>query len=176
MAVARDIVSPRHLSSRCNNSCVRRIWVGWANFNALCRLLAHRSSRCYGWLVLHGKPPRSVMSLRIDSRYITGIYALNQWFNVKKDTVDVDSFEFTNWEEESPHDANNWNTSRTDYMMGAIYDKNQLNFKKAAYSEGSNAFWAQPGSCHGICFIDADTNERVTFSLLEVKGFREQRP
>lgn len=122
------------------------------------------------------------MSLRIDSRYITGIYALGQWFKVKKDTVDVDAFEFTNWEELSPHDGDTWNTQHHDYMMGSVYkssfDGQQVEpeYKGGKYAEHSRGYWSTVTGSHGITFIDADTGERVSFSLMEVRAFREVLP
>lgn len=115
------------------------------------------------------------MSLSIDSRYITGVYALGQWFKVKPDTVDVDAFQFRNWEEQSPHDGKAWTVQHTDYEMGALYPSKQ-NRKGGGYSEHSRGSWTTPCGCDGISFIDADTGERVSFSLVEVRAFREVRP
>jgi hypothetical protein len=115
------------------------------------------------------------MSLRIDSRYITGIYALGQWFKVKKDSIDVDAFEFTNWEEFSPHSGNIWEVQHTDYIMGQLYPKRE-GPQCGRHGEHSSGYWANPNGCHGISFIDATTKERVSFSLMEVRAFKEARP
>lgn len=115
------------------------------------------------------------MSLAIDSRYITGIYALGQWFKVKADTIDVDAFQFTNWEEQSPHDGNTWKVQHTDYEMSALYPQHQ-DRKGGSYSNHSRGSWVTPTGSDGITFIDADTGERVSFSLVEVRAFREVRP
>jgi hypothetical protein len=111
------------------------------------------------------------MSLSIDSRYITGIYALGQWFKVKKDSVDVDAFEFTNWEEPEPHDGNRWNVAHTDYTMGSLYPEQKG--ASGRYRPDSRACFATPTGSTGISFIDASTGERVSFSLMEVRAFRE---
>ena len=116
------------------------------------------------------------MSLSIDSRYITGIYALGQWFKVKKDSVDVDAFEFTNWEERSPHSGDTYTVHHTDYIMGSLYLKNRDGSQCGTHGPNSRGSWANPGGCDGISFIDDATNERVSFSLMEVRAFREARP
>jgi hypothetical protein len=115
------------------------------------------------------------MSLRIDSRYITGIYALGQWFKVKKDSVDVDAFQFTNWEECSPHNGNTWEVEHTDYEMGSLYSETDPPHQ-GDYGQHSRGRWKNPSGCQGISFIDATTKERVSFSLVEVRAFREARP
>ena len=115
------------------------------------------------------------MSLEIDSRYITGIYALGQWFKVKKDSIDVDAFQFTNWEECSPHSGNGWEVEHCDYEMGALYPQ-QDRPGIGTYGEHSKGRWEKPFGAHGITFIDEDTKERVSFSLMEVRAFREVRP
>jgi hypothetical protein len=113
------------------------------------------------------------MSLEIDSRYITGIYALRQWFKVKKDSVEVDAFEFTNWEEESPHNGDINSVTHTDYILGSLYPSPA---EPHCGDYGVCGAWVKPDGCHGISFIDAVTNERVSFSLMEVRAFREERP
>ena len=120
------------------------------------------------------------MSLCIDSRYITGIFALGQWFKVQEDSVGVDSFEFTNWEERSPHDGNLATVPHTNYEMDGMYPRHDTcngEFPACGiYGPGSRGTWAVVAGHHGISFIDADTKERVSFSLAEVKAFREVRP
>ncbi len=116
---------------------------------------------------------KCAMSLSIDSRYITGIYALGQWFQVKKGTVDVDAFEFTNWEEEDPHDGNIWNVLHTNYQLGYLYPA--VDGVRGRYREDSQGYYAPPTGHTGICFVDATTNERISFSLMEVRAFREVR-
>lgn len=115
------------------------------------------------------------MSLGIDSRYITGIYALGQWFKVKKDSIDVDAFQFTNWEESSPHSGNTWEVVHTDYEMGSLYPEPDSP-KAGSYGEHSRGRWQKPSGHQGITFIDASTGEQVSFSLMEVRAFREKRP
>lgn len=114
------------------------------------------------------------MSLCIDSRYITGIYALGQWFNVKPDTIDVDSYQFTNWKDQSPHDGNRFQVEHTDFEMGDVYPQNDPS-PVVKYRADSAGYSSGVGPYHGIAFIDADTGERVSFCLLEVRAFRERR-
>lgn len=129
-------------------------------------------------LLLLSPLPPPPMSLSIDSRYITGIYALGQWFEVEMDSVDVDAFEFTNWEERSPHDGNTSVVRHTDYIMGTLYPKDEGLHGPSCGTHGpsSRGSWANPSGSQGISFIDSATGERVSFSLMEVRAFREERP
>jgi hypothetical protein len=114
-----------------------------------------------------------IMSLAIDSRYITGIYALGQWFKVKKGTVGIDAFEFTDWEEHEPRAGNIYEHRYTDYMIGDLYQDTDGSSGRYAQEGTSHGYFTSPKGCHGIAFTDADTGERVSFSLVEVRAFRE---
>ena len=115
------------------------------------------------------------MSLAIDSRYITGIYALGQWFKVKKGTVGVDAYEFTDWEEEDvPTNGYRYDIAHTDYSLGYLYP--EASGTRGRYRDDSPAYYAPPSGSTGITFTDAETGERVSFSMMEVRAFREERP
>ena len=113
------------------------------------------------------------MSLCIDDRFITGLFAFGQWFNVKKGSVGIDAYEFRYWEENPEPGEGAGDCHCTDYSMGAQY---VAEYAGGAYGEHSKGRWSNPSGHTGICFTDTDTNERVSFSLLEVKAFREMRP
>lgn len=113
------------------------------------------------------------MSLCIDDRYITGLFAFGRWFNVKQGSVGIDAYQFRYWEENPEPNENFFDGHFTDYEMGAHY---VAEYAGGAYGEDSRRGWKNPSSHTGICFTDTDTNERVSFSLLEVKAFREMRP
>ena len=116
------------------------------------------------------------MSLNIDSRYITGIYALGQWFKVKANTIDVDAYEFCNWLDTDPDD-HAWDEEATVYQMGAAYQASDPSVPSCgSFGDNSRKTWQNPSGYSGITFIDEETGERVSFSLLEVKAFRERRP
>ena len=115
------------------------------------------------------------MSLCIDSRYITGIYAFGQWFKVVPDTFGIDAYELTDWCGHADDVESRWRTDFTDYCMGALYQGKEPEPWLHEYS-GQEGRSTNPQGCHGVCFTDADTGERVSFSLLEVKAFREKRP
>ena len=115
------------------------------------------------------------MSLNIDCRYVTAIYALGQWFSVVPGSVDVDAYEFINWEEDlQPGERRAWDTRGTSYQMGTIYPERE-GPNCGTFGENSGLSWANPCGSHGIVFLDADTGERVSFSLAEVRAFRERR-
>lgn len=116
------------------------------------------------------------MSLSIDSRFITGVYALGQWFRVKPNSVDVDAYEFRNWASDDPQPGD-WREEATDYQMGGTYSRPDLPGPLCgSYGGDSRKGWHVPSGSTGITFIEEETGERICFSLLEVKGFRERRP
>ncbi|MCP9823903.1 hypothetical protein [Synechococcus sp. EJ6-Ellesmere] len=114
------------------------------------------------------------MSLDIDSRYITGLYALGQWFNVVADSVAVDAYEFIDWDERFGDRRREWDDRGTCYQMGSRYPVSDG--PSCGNFENSGLSWANPTGSTGITFEDADTGERVSLCLLEVKAFRERRP
>jgi hypothetical protein len=97
------------------------------------------------------------MSLSINPEHITGIYAHDQWFEVKPGTVSIDSYELYDREFE------------TSYMMG-----NYLNAEYASFSiPGSNFTSICPCGATGIQFIEQKTSARISFALVEVRAFKE---
>ena len=115
------------------------------------------------------------MSLAIDDRHITGLFAFGQWFKVKKGSVCIDAYEFVYWDEnpEPGKEPNPYKIRHTYYEMGAVYNADRPGLYKAERYEKTLGGWENPSGHTGIGFIDADTNERVSFALLEVKAFRE---
>ena len=116
------------------------------------------------------------MSFSIDSRYITGIYALGQWFSVKSDTLEIDSFILTQWRDKSPLRGDPTLAPYSDYAMGDIYPDDQDAHTFSHDGDGFQGGLHSPRGVDGVSFIDADTGERVSFSLMEVRAFREVRP
>lgn len=112
------------------------------------------------------------MSLNIDSRFITGIYALGQWFNVKPNSVGVDAYEFVDWDERFEADESIFDQPGTCYRMGDLYPERK---KAANYGPHSRLSFVSPGGGDGITFVDAKTGDRVSFSLREVRAFKEHR-
>jgi hypothetical protein len=115
------------------------------------------------------------MSLCIDSRYITGLFAFGQWFKVLPDSFGIDAYELTDWCCHADDVESRWQTDFTNYCMGALYQGKEPEPWMHEYS-GQEGRSTNPQGCHGVSFIDADTGECVSFSLLEVKAFREKRP
>lgn len=114
------------------------------------------------------------MSLSIDSRCITAIYALGQWFEVEEDSVDVDAYEFINQEDETEYiKKSKYETHKTLYAMGSLYDESEPPPLGGRFEGTDRFYYANPQGCHGITFIEKGTNNRVSFSLLEVKAFKE---
>lgn len=115
------------------------------------------------------------MSLCIDSRYITGIYALGQWFKVMPDSFGIDAYQLTDWDDTADGVGNRRDTTYRDYEMGALYRAVEPEYRCGDY-QNLRGVWETPSGSAGVCFTDAETGERVSFSLMEVKGFREKRP
>jgi hypothetical protein len=97
------------------------------------------------------------MSLSINPERITGIYAHNQWFEVKPGTVCIDSYELYDRE------------SETSYMMGNYLDSEYTSFSLP----GSNFTSICPCGATGIQFIEQKTSARISFALMEVRAFKE---
>lgn len=114
------------------------------------------------------------MSLSIDSRCITEIYALGQWFEIVPDSLDVDSFELVNWRS----NAEVVKRVGEDEIGYELFSLGNL------YPEGGGAvtrfpntkiYYTVPCGHHGITFIEKKSKQKVSFSLLEVKAFKEDR-
>ena len=117
------------------------------------------------------------MSLSIDSRCITAVFALNQWFEIEPDSFCVDAYELRFWNGpaslvEALGDA----IHSVDYQMGSLYEKEEPEYSRFNYGPNS------PRGCsstvqgsHGVCFIEKATGQRVSLSLMELRAFRENR-
>ena len=109
------------------------------------------------------------MSLCIDDRYVTGIYALGQWFKVQQGSILIDAFEFTSWDDLG-EDLSRLRDPHTNYQMGHCYSE-----VDQYANNGYPSRIQVPTGMTGISFIDTDTGERVSFSLMEVRAFRDRR-
>lgn len=112
------------------------------------------------------------MSLSIDTRRISGVYAFGQWFKVVPNSFAIDSYELLDRPlEHCPF--GNENGAYTDcYTLGSLYERSQPEAYRAAIGDNASFSMVAPQGAHGICFIDAETDESVYFSLLECKAFR----
>ena len=121
------------------------------------------------------------MSLDIDTRTIVGIYALNQWFDVKPFSVWIDAYDLC---EVSPHlTFEETELGEPGHGQITVYNLSELyrDFKGKPYMSvrrsEDEARFENPTSSHGISAIlendwDTQRNERIFFSLLEVKAFK----
>jgi hypothetical protein len=112
------------------------------------------------------------MSIALDTRHITEIYALGQWFKVKKGTLCVDAYELRDYVGciGNPEELK---ASFTDYLMGSVYNKNNQEQSCKSYGPNSAGVCSTVSTFDGVVFIEEDTEKRVAFSLLEVKAFKE---
>ena len=121
------------------------------------------------------------MSLNIDTRTIVGIYALNQWFDVKPFSVWIEAYDLC---DVNPHLTFKetemglpGHGEVTVYNMGELYRDFKDRPCMIERRSEDEARFENPSSSHGITAIlenDSDTqiNERIYFSLLEVKAFK----
>jgi hypothetical protein len=117
------------------------------------------------------------MSLNIDSRSITGVYALGQWFEIEPDSFGVDAFELQNWAGDAD-DVARYGEEGIDsdlYVLGTLYSSSEPTYKCDRPAAGSRCYSKTPQGCDGVCFIEKGTNTRVSLSLMEIKAFREDR-
>ena len=130
------------------------------------------------------------MSLSIDTRRISAVYALGQWFKVKLNSFYLDAFELWDIEEPCPFGNEHDNRSPLDrkrddvdgynprqphtayYAMGSLYEGAEPEFRSHTLGDTGRVRMLTPSGATGVGFIDADTDEEVFFSLMECKGFR----
>lgn len=128
------------------------------------------------------------MSLSIDTRRISGVYALGQWFKLVPNSFCIDSYELLYINEACPFGNESDNRPlkekerdgfrhprqpHTDYYaMGTIYEKSQPDSSIHMLGDTNRIAMHSPQGCDGVAFIDADTGESVYLSLLECRAFR----
>jgi hypothetical protein len=122
------------------------------------------------------------MSLSIDTRRISAVYALGQWFNVKFNTFFIDAYELRDIEESCPFGNEHSNPldltcdSRephtTYYQMGGIHKKSEPESQSFVFQNSPRSKIVSLSSDQGVGFIDAKTKETVYFALMEIRAFR----
>lgn len=128
------------------------------------------------------------MSLQIDTRCISGIYAFNQWFKVVPNSFWIDAFELQHINEDCPFGNESDNRSQQDkdregccyrrqphtdwYTLGDLYKDSQPPYTCFPLGDSNRVFVKPPQGCHGVGFTDANTGESVYFSLMECRAFR----
>jgi hypothetical protein len=131
------------------------------------------------------------MSLSIDTRRISAVYALGQWHRVKVNTFGIDAYELMDIEESCPFGNESDNRFLRDkvrdrdeginytrqphtayYTMGSFYEGAEPENRSSVFENNPRVRMVTPSGSAGVCFQDPDTNEEVYFSLLEIKGFK----
>ena len=100
----------------------------------------------------------------IQSEAITGLYAFNQWFEVKQGSLEVEVYELM-------VDVNDKRSIC--YLMGASYPEKDPNIISSPILPKRIHECNATGSI-AITFIDAKSGNRISFSLVEVKAFIEE--
>lgn len=115
------------------------------------------------------------MSLSIDSRSITAVYALGQWFEIEPDSFGTDAFDLVCWMGDADDVAEYGEDIERDvYSMGALYTSNEPEYQSRR-SPGSRATFLNPRGNVGVCFIEKSTGQRISLSIIEIRAFREDR-
>ena len=120
------------------------------------------------------------MSLAIETRAVVGIYALGQWFKVKPFTIDIDAYELcfadpglAFSETEFGTNGNRYNTY---IQLSYLYpDFEWTPPERAGTKHYDEASFENPSPGQGISAVldnGAEPEERIAFSLLEVKAFK----
>jgi hypothetical protein len=122
------------------------------------------------------------MSLSIDTRRISSVYALGQWFPVKLNTFFIDAYELKDIEESCPfgNESNNPRSLTDDprephatyYEMGGLYKKDEPEFNSITFSNSPRTKLTTIAGSQGVGFIDSSTGETVYFSIMEIRAFR----
>lgn len=117
------------------------------------------------------------MSLAIDSRRISGVYALDQWFKVKINSFSLDDYELMDYyerqqfgEEYTSYDGEFRRNTRYDwYCLGKAYPQIEQTVSPGdGYSRE-----AHMSGFAGAQWTDAETGETVSMSLMEIKAWRQ---
>lgn len=111
------------------------------------------------------------MSLAIQIKNVSAVYALGGWHHLVPGSLEIDAFELE--EILDPEEG-----SRIYYQLGCMYQENRkvdlpINLPG---SIGENWSFVSPQGHHGCRWIDVKTGELVSTSLAEIKAWREKLP
>ncbi len=111
------------------------------------------------------------MSLSIDARKITAVYALGEWHKVKEGTFEIDAYELMNAFDDKDRFV-------TFYELGSVYDE-RPRFEMSPPIPGSlGEHWRfrNVQGFHGCRWIDPVNCGHVSVSLMEIKGWKVGGP
>jgi hypothetical protein len=114
------------------------------------------------------------MSLSIDSRLVSGVYAFGQWFECVVGSAVVDAYEFLYYEESFVVGENDFDVPATVYIMADAYPDLPNDKGCGSYGPHSRKTYSSPYAAVGLQFKDKATGDLVSFPLLEVKAFRSR--
>lgn len=112
------------------------------------------------------------MAIPLNNHDITGVFALGQWFKVQRGTFYIDAYNLRVWHTDEEDKVSIYADLHDDYELGALYEGNQPEFRSGHYSASRGTYQTPQGNC-ACCFFDEETGERISFSLMEVRAFRE---
>jgi hypothetical protein len=113
------------------------------------------------------------MAIPLNTHQISSIYACNQWFHVKQGSLFIDAYNLRFYLDEAGSSANEYERPATDFELGALYEDVQPEYRSGDYGSASHKTWCVPSGSAALCFIDANTGERISFSICEVTAFKE---
>ena len=117
------------------------------------------------------------MSLSIDTEQIGAVYALGEWHQVKKGSVDIDAYELLHYQSSPAARKSCEGDGRGDaidyYAMGALYEGKEPEYCSTWMNQGSGErmhTMLTPSGSAGFAFKTPKGNWKA-FSLVECKAF-----
>ena len=117
------------------------------------------------------------MSLLIDTEKVVAVYALGEWHQVQKGSVDIDAYELIHYQSSPAARKRCEGDGRGDamdsYQMGVLYEKTEPKFQSTWDNEGTGQRMQRsltPSGMTGFAFKTPKGNWKA-FSLVECKAF-----
>lgn len=108
-------------------------------------------------------------SISIDSRRISGVYALGQWFKVKINSFRLDHYSLIDF----PCDHLRFGDEDVSYKHGKMREPIQSTYELGSrYPESDYQGRGYVSGSTGAQWIDRNSGETITVSLAEIKGWR----
>lgn len=112
------------------------------------------------------------MSLSIDTEKVVAVYALGEWHQVQKGSVDIDAFELMHYLS-NRRDIDDRGDAIDFYEMGALYEGKEPEYRSLHMNEGHNErrhTMKTPSGAAGFAFKTPKGNWKA-FSIVECKAF-----
>ena len=115
------------------------------------------------------------MSLFIDDRTVTGVFALGQWFEIVPNSICIDAYEFGYYNANVPFgEEREYEKALNCIVMGEMYKKQEgpVILSKLNASPDIDITFQTPSPSMGFAFQCAETLDTIAFPIIEIKAFR----